>query len=171
MTSDVKLSSVPAFLPFSERMTPEFWQFLKYAAIGVFNGIVDLAVLGILVWIFNPQRDISVVAVNTTSFLTASLISFYMHSRFTFQRPVPFFSRWFALFCLLNLGNLILSNTSLLIFRWLLGETLGIEGRAAILLAKVLTAGVLVGYGWFTLRRLFSSTSLESPTQFKAELA
>lgn len=168
MTSRVAMSPAPAFLPFSERISPELWRFLKYAAIGVFNGIVDLAVLGILVWVFNPQRDISVVIVNTTSFLTASFISFYMHSRFTFQRPVPLLSRWFAWFFVFNLGNLVLSNASLLIFRWLLGETLGIEGRAAILLAKVMTAGVLVSYGWLTLRRLFQPGSLEEPTRVVA---
>lgn len=155
MTSEVETGSAPAFLPFSARISPEFWRFLKYAAIGIFNGIVDLTVLAILVWIFNPQRDVSVVATNTSSFLTASFISFYMHSRFTFQRPVPLLSRWFALFFIFNLGNLLLSNASLLTFRWLLGETLDMHGRAAILFAKVLTAGVLVGYGWLTLRRLF----------------
>jgi putative flippase GtrA len=171
MTSEAGVTAAPAFLPYSERISPEMWRFLKYAGIGIFNGLVDFAVLGILVWIFNPQRDISVVAVNTTSFLAASFIAFYMHSRFTFQRPVPLLSRWFAMFFIFNLGNLILSNASLLTFRWLLGETLGIEGRAAILLAKVLTAGVLVSYGWFTLRRLFSSESLERAARLEAEPA
>ncbi|MPZ22471.1 MAG: hypothetical protein GEU28_02780 [Dehalococcoidia bacterium] len=136
-------------------LSPETWRFLKYAAIGIFNGVVDFAVLGILVWAFDPERELSVVAVNTTAFFAASFNSFVLHSRLTFQRRLPLFSRWFALFFVVNLGNLVLSNISLLTFRWLLQSTTPLEGQLAILVAKPLTALVLVSYGYFAFRRLF----------------
>ncbi|MEX2237260.1 MAG: GtrA family protein [Dehalococcoidia bacterium] len=149
----------PVFL--SRWVSPELWRFIKYAAIGIFNGVVDFAVLGTLLLLFDPQKDFWVAATNTAGFLAASVNSFLLHSRFTFRRRVPLISRWFVLFFIVNLGNLVLSNISLLSFRYLLDTYVDIGGREGILLAKLMTAGVLVGYGWVAFRRLFSTSAPE----------
>lgn len=152
-------------------LSRSLWGFIKYAVIGIWNGVVDFAFLIVLVTLFDPDRDVSVVAVNTTAFVAASLNSFLLHSRLTFQRPVPILSRWFGLFLLVNMGNLILSNASLLIFRALLESFTPLDGQAAILLAKPLTALVLVGYGWVAFRRLFSSPAIAEATKANGEEA
>lgn len=146
-------------------ISPELWRFIKYALIGIWNGVVDFSILIILVAFLEPERDWAVASVNTMAFMAASLNSFVLHSRLTFQRPVPILSRWFALFLLVNTGNLILSNVSLLLFRSLLESFSVADGQLAILLAKPLTALVLVGYGWVAFRRLFSSPAITSPAE------
>lgn len=146
-------------------LSPELWRFIKYAVIGIWNGVVDFSILIVLVAFLDPERDWAVASVNTMAFMAASLNSFLLHSRLTFQRPVPVLSRWFALFLLVNTGNLILSNISLLVFRSLLESFSLADGQMAILLAKPLTALVLVGYGWLAFRRLFRSPAVVAPAE------
>lgn len=133
----------------------EAWRFVKYSLVGFSNGALDFITLAILVVVFDPQRDLAVVAMNSVAFLVGVVNSYTLNSRFTFGTPRPFASHWFGLFLLINLGSLLISNVSLLSVRWLMEEIVGLEGRAAILAAKPPSGIALAAYGYLAYRKLF----------------
>ena len=133
-------------------------RFIKFCMVGLSNGAVDFVVLAILVFLFDPQTTPALLAANTVAFLAGSVNSFTWNSRLTFGTPRPYASRWFALFLLINAGGLLISNLSLVTFRWLF-EALGLEGRAAILAAKAPGAVILATYSYLSYRRLFLGSS------------
>jgi putative flippase GtrA len=129
-------------------------RFIKFCLVGLSNGAVDFVVLAVLVFVFDPQTTAALIAANTVAFLAGSINSFTWNSRLTFGTPRPYASRWFALFLLINIGGLVISNVSLVTFRWLF-EAIGLEGRAAILAAKAPGAVLLAGYSYLSYRKLF----------------
>jgi putative flippase GtrA len=146
---------------FGGRLAPEtvreIVRFLRYLVIGITTGIVDFATLGLIILVFEPQSDLSVLLANTTAISFGCVAAFLLHSRITFQRRVPLLSRWFAFFILINIGSLIISNISVLFFRWAIEQFVGLEGGLAILAAKVPTAAILAAYNYLAFRRLFLS--------------
>jgi putative flippase GtrA len=129
-------------------------RFVKFCLVGLSNGALDFITLAIIVFLFDPQSTPALVAANSFAFLVGSVNSFTWNSRLTFGTPRPYLSRWFGLFLLINLGGLVLSNVSLLTFRWFF-EAIGLEGRAAILAAKLPGAIVLASYSYLSYRKLF----------------
>jgi hypothetical protein len=59
-----------------------------------------------------------------------------------------------VLFLLINAGGLVISNVSLVTFKWFF-EMVGLEGRAAILAAKAPGTVVLAAYSYLSYRKLF----------------
>lgn len=133
----------------------EAWRFIKYSMVGLSNGALDFVALAVMVWLFDPQSDLSVVGMNSVAFFIGAVNSYTLNSRLTFRTPHPFLSRWFGLFLLINLGSLLISNVSLLSFRWVMEEVVGLDGRAAILAAKPPGGLVLAAYGYLSYRKLF----------------
>jgi putative flippase GtrA len=128
---------------------------LRYGLVGASNFVVDFVTLALLLWLFSPESTPGLVAANSTAFLLATYNSFILNSRLTFGVARPFVSRWFAIFVLINLISLAVSNLSLLFFIWSV-ESLGIaEGRLAVLLAKPPSVLVLASYGYLSYRKLF----------------
>ncbi|MEX2237259.1 MAG: GtrA family protein [Dehalococcoidia bacterium] len=159
--SEVAAEAPPEAAPAAEAAQHAgFWtevtRFMRYAMIGLLNGALDFALLAVLVFIFDPQSDLSVVAANTTSFMVVSVNSFFLNSRLTFRTPRPILSRWFAIFLLINVGSLLISNGSLLFLRYLMEEVVGLDGRAAILAAKPPSGLFLALYGYISYRKLFT---------------
>lgn len=129
-------------------------RFVKFCLVGLSNGALDFITLAILVFLFDPQTTPELIAANTVAFFVGSINSFTWNSRLTFGTPRPYLSRWFGLFLVINAGGLMISNLSLLTFRWFF-ETLGLEGRAAILAAKAPGAVILAAYSYLSYRKLF----------------
>jgi putative flippase GtrA len=129
-------------------------RFLKFCLVGLSNGALDFITLAIIVFLFDPQTTPALIAANSFAFFVGSVNSFTWNSRLTFGTPRPYLSRWFALFILISVGGLILSNVSLLTFRWFF-EAIGLEGRAAILAAKLPGAIILASYSYLSYRKLF----------------
>ena len=140
--------------PDRQTLWREAKRFIKFCLVGLSNGAVDFVVLAVLVFLFNPQTTPALIAANTVAFLAGSINSFTWNSRLTFGTPRPYASRWFALFLLINAGGLAISNVSLVMFRWLF-ESIGLEGRAAILAAKAPGTVILAGYSYLSYRKLF----------------
>lgn len=136
------------------KLALEIRRFARFCLVGLSNGAVDFITLTVLVFAFDPQSTLALIAANSAAFLAGSINSFTWNSRLTFGTPRPFASRWFGLFLLINAGSLLISNVSLLSFRWLF-ESIGIEGRAAILAAKPPGAVILAAYGYLSYRKLF----------------
>jgi putative flippase GtrA len=139
----------------SGEMRREAWRFIKFSLVGLSNALVDFVTVAVLVFIFDPESWPAIVAVNSAGFAVGVVNSFIWQTRFTFQSRRSFFSQAFLVFIAINLGSLVLSNVSVLAFRWVFQEVFGLDNNVAILAAKVPTAGMLAAYGYLAYRRLF----------------
>ena len=63
---------------------PVFLQIAKFAAVGAFNTLLDGAVLNILIYLTSIASGIGYVAFKGTSFIIASLASYYWNRYWTF---------------------------------------------------------------------------------------
>lgn len=128
---------------------------ITFGMVGASNAAVDFVVLAALLWLVDPGTTLALLACNTVAFVAAATNSFLLNSRVTFRSPRPLLSHSFMLFMLINCGSLVLSNVSLLAFKGLIEGLLGVEGRAAILLAKPPGGVLLAVYAYLSYRKLF----------------
>lgn len=96
-----------------------FWQFLRFASIGVLNTLIHLGVVTGLV----ESGVLSPVPANGMAFVVANLFSFWANSRFTF-RAVPSLQRY-GRFLFVSLAGLLLTLLASLIGEWLRWHYLG----------------------------------------------
>lgn len=105
------------------------WHLVKFMAVGAINFFVDYGILTLL----NTVLGWPLVVSNTISYTCGVINSFLLNRYWTFKIKHRFFSRYFALFVMVNLVSLGINNLAV----YIIGDLYGLHNFWAKLIATV----------------------------------
>ena len=74
-----------AFAGFISKKIPLFWQFAKFAQVGVLNTAIDFGILNLLIFATGITSGLSIIPLNAISFSTAIINSFFWNEKWVFK--------------------------------------------------------------------------------------
>jgi putative flippase GtrA len=93
-------------------------QFTHFSFIGIGNGILDLAALNLLLWVWPSPGSIGLLTINSIAYALAVINSYIWNSRLTFREEARFSKNEKLLFFLQAAVSLVISNAVFLFFSW-----------------------------------------------------
>ena len=151
--------------------------FIKYALVGILGTLIDVGVLGFLVWYFDvpPTDDVRLYLFVTLSFLLAVINNFALNQWWTFRVETKGQKRRFVKFLLVSVGGLLLSNLLMfglleLLDIFLAWDMLHLGNVLIVMLAKAITSLVVLLWNFFlnkywTFRARILGRQLVVPTE------
>lgn len=126
-------------------------QFLRYALVGSVASVVDISLFHLAANLVGVNH----IAANTLSFVFGLQVNYFLSRQWVFNKARHSFGRDFALFALIGIIGLLLSNLILyvLVDMNILHRILGFMDNESVKLAAKLAAVIIVLLWNFTARR------------------
>lgn len=145
------------------------FQFLKFLVVGVFNTVIDFAVLNVLSYATGIYAGTGIIGLNIVSFLVAVTNSYFWNKFWTFRHGLPVRAREYSKFMAVNLGGAVINSGIVYVITTVAGPFGGIHPQLWLNVAKVVALPVstiwnFLGAKRFIFRHRISAVSIPEAT-------
>ena|SRR5579872_2257304 len=128
---------------------------LKFGIVGVFNTLLDYTIFQVLVFAFDIKAPVFIFLANTTSTTIAAINSFFLNKKWTFQNKSERYMRQFAIFFVINIFSIGISDASLILFNHLfpIYVMVGHISLRSTLFTKVMAVAITMVFNFVAYRK------------------
>lgn len=145
------------------------FQFLKFLVVGVFNTVIDFAVLNVLSYATSVYAGSGIIGLNIVSFLAAVTNSYFWNKFWTFRHGLPVGAREYSKFMAVNLGGAVINSGIVYVITTIAEPVGGVHPQLWLNIAKIVALPVstiwnFLGAKRFIFRHRLPAAAFSEPT-------
>lgn len=122
--------------------SPTFFQFIKFATVGVLNTAIDFGILNLLMWGSGIYKGSWIFLFNTLSFSVAAANSYFFNKYWTFGELSKIRAGQFAKFFIISVGGALINSGIVFAVTTFIPPAFGLGEELWANLAKIIATAI-----------------------------